>query len=750
MDKKVKFQQTSAKGATADAKKNQDVASTKLLPRTSRKREPASTNNVPKYEQSRKSGVQKAKSIDKRPKPKGQYHGRSTEDTKVVENASAEHGSVVAQGSKKQNLNHLLNFHYAPRDGRGGSGTWNSNYSKMVAGYSRNSNRWLPPVQRHKYNKEQFLQANCQFVVTAKGDYTAYLADPDILVDWSLIEQIRVHTTENLSCPICLYSPIAAKMTRCGHVFCWPCILHYLALSDKSWRKCPICYESIHKADLKSVVEVTSKVHNIGDVVNLRLMRRERDSLLPVPVDELDACTPNTVVPFSRNIHSQIYSKLLLGASGDIMDIIECERAQLSVELMENPQSPENCFIEQALGELMSREKQLFQQEEDKLPTSDQVSQPDDTPDLKVQEEVSKDTDEHKESTIEENSGFEKEEEEKIENSKDLPNYHLEADVEKDMDNGIDNSSDCSASNKYFYFYQVEDGQHIYLHAMNIRMLEVQYGSLENCPRTITGKLLEKEVGSFSEDLRRRLRYLRHLPVTCQFEIAEIEITPPTISEEVLDYFRDQLETRQRRRQRREREERKREKKIREEENKQMGKYPSPRVYIESDQHFPQWQPEQQSAEINIPSPSESVANSSVASSPSLSAFEEAEPALGLSQNCAVSSSNDLGPSFAQMLRNPGNASSGSTRPSARNMKSLQPSHMRIENEPTTGNEDNEAEEYVAAPSYRQSFNDALTQALEQSLILDTGAKGETKGGGKKKKRAKETVLFATSMARAS
>jgi hypothetical protein len=48
-----------------------------------------------------------------------------------------------------------------------------------------------------------------------------------------------------------LYPPTAAKITRCGHVFCWSCILHYLSLSDHSWRKCPICYESIYRKDLK-------------------------------------------------------------------------------------------------------------------------------------------------------------------------------------------------------------------------------------------------------------------------------------------------------------------------------------------------------------------------------------------------------------------------------------------------------------------------------------------------------------------
>lgn len=58
--------------------------------------------------------------------------------------------SVYFSGSKKQNLNHLLNFNYAPRD-RNDSMTFmrSGNISKGGHAY----------VKRIKYNKEQFLQA---------------------------------------------------------------------------------------------------------------------------------------------------------------------------------------------------------------------------------------------------------------------------------------------------------------------------------------------------------------------------------------------------------------------------------------------------------------------------------------------------------------------------------------------------------------------------------------------------------------
>lgn len=69
-------------------------------------------------------------------------------------------------------------------------------------------------------------------------------------------------------------------------------------------------------------------------------------------------------------------------------------------------------------------------------------------------------------------------------------------------------------------------------------MLEMQYGSLEHSPPIITGKLLEKEVASYTEESRQKLRYLRHLPLNCQFETVEIEFGLPLVSEEVLRAFR--------------------------------------------------------------------------------------------------------------------------------------------------------------------------------------------------------------------
>nr|CAD7403151.1 unnamed protein product [Timema poppensis] len=171
--------QPPGKGSTTDLKKSQDAGSKSFF-RSSRRHEPNSSV-ASKWELGRKTASQKSKCFDKRPKPKGQYGGK--EDPK--------------------NLNHLLNFHYAPREGSG---------SMWRSGGRQGLNRWMA-THKHKYNKEQFLQANCQFVVKADGDYSVYSTNPDILVDWGLIEQIIVREVNVLEMSICRYGRVQVSNT---------------------------------------------------------------------------------------------------------------------------------------------------------------------------------------------------------------------------------------------------------------------------------------------------------------------------------------------------------------------------------------------------------------------------------------------------------------------------------------------------------------------------------------------------------
>lgn len=125
-----------------------DGACTRQWPRGCRRREPISSSVSTKSEIYRKPQPQRVKTLDKRPKPRSSYSlVDRNETTRVDEQLEPELGSVFLPGSKKQSLNHLLNFSYTPREN-----CYHVERLKNVKGK-------FVPTKKHKYNKEQFLQA---------------------------------------------------------------------------------------------------------------------------------------------------------------------------------------------------------------------------------------------------------------------------------------------------------------------------------------------------------------------------------------------------------------------------------------------------------------------------------------------------------------------------------------------------------------------------------------------------------------
>lgn len=683
--------QPSSRGLSTDSKKNQDGNGGKVWPRGCRHREPAGSSLSTKSEPSRKPQPQRVKSLDKRPKPRGGFPNsnagavaRTTPPR--LENADTdgepELGSVFLPGSKKQSLNHLLNFvytPYTPRDHLTSDG-------RVVGGSAL---KRYATGKKHRYSVEHFLQANCQFVVNDKGDYRQYMNNPDALVDWDLVEQVILQVSEFPSCPICLYPPVAAKMTRCGHIYCWSCILHYLALSDEVKRTCPICHElKVNKFDLKSVVTIPHSTFSVTETITFKLMKRAKGSLIAYPADINVKDTSFFNVSY-ENV-SDIYSKLLLANQNDILSIIDREDRELQLQLKENKDTPEICFITEAIKFLNERRDKVL---------TNCANCPSE-----------------------------------IENSEKAINEINTISNLTDNLNIIDENNENAP--KYQYFYQASDGQHIYLNAINAKMLEHTYGSLEFSPKSITGKILDKEVESMTEELRKRFRYLQHLPVTCQFEIAEIQLNEPIVSRETLAEFKDQIESRRKKRQRRAKEEKRREKRIIEEENRKMGKFPTPNLHLDSQFQFPDFNSER------FRNNSESTQPSERSSSPDFSSTSGSLP----------NEFTYAGPSFARMLATekkkqpawPGLKPSDSAPAIPVKLITVTGSNMKSKTANIRRDSDEEnGEDYEPVPAYNQSFGDALARALSKEEIE---VEENELGCRKKKKKNKKKVLFTTNM----
>ena len=79
------------------------------------------------------------------------------------------------------------------------------------------------------------------------------------------------------SCPICLGEPVGAKITRCGHIYCWHCILHHLEVGSSSGLdSCPICEDAVYWSDLRSVIWRVVTPPKADDTMTMRLLKRER------------------------------------------------------------------------------------------------------------------------------------------------------------------------------------------------------------------------------------------------------------------------------------------------------------------------------------------------------------------------------------------------------------------------------------------------------------------------------------------
>ncbi|CAF3114811.1 unnamed protein product, partial [Rotaria sp. Silwood2] len=275
--------------------------------------------------------------------------------------------------AKKTNMSHLLNFHYIDKQRvnvRGNRRSFNSNYY-LNNKWSSNGNS----TNRQSFSKEQFLQANCQFIVQAGLiDYSIHFANPDVAIDWSRVEQIRLHSMHALKCPICLSEPQAGKITRCGHVYCWSCLLHYLALSDKAWRKCPVCSESIYKQDIRSVRGIVSRCLKPGDWITFRLMCRERGSVIFHPKKDFDNIQlKHEPEHLLTEINTQQYAHLLSADDETILsEIVEKEKYELLKQLEDDGDQPEACFIKQALEENNEREK-IIRERIDKMKNIDEI-----------------------------------------------------------------------------------------------------------------------------------------------------------------------------------------------------------------------------------------------------------------------------------------------------------------------------------------------------------------------------------------
>lgn len=272
-----------------------------------------------------------------------------------------------------------------------------------------------------------------------------------------------------------------------------------------------------------SAVSKQNHFFKVGNTITFDLMRREKGSLYVSKATTEINQSPNEFPNFGDTAENLKHSKLILANNNEVLQIMEREKRELEFQLMENGEDcPESIFVQQAMEQILSQEQAILKSVNLESPSSIEEEGAVALP-ISLNPAASEFVPiAHKPEVTDEKHLFDEDCSLTLQDIDIVP-------------------TQSSTPSKYFYYYQSSDGQNMFLHSINSRMLQQMFGSLEKSPNKISGKIVQIESCSLNLDLRKRLKYLQHLPVTTQFDVVEIEFDDGVISNSVWNSFKGKI-----------------------------------------------------------------------------------------------------------------------------------------------------------------------------------------------------------------
>jgi E3 ubiquitin-protein ligase RNF10 len=425
---------------------------------------------------------------------------------------------LTSASNKKrgQSLNHLLNFSYQQQAG---------GQRKRGSGYSSSSSS-SSSSQSHarrltELKKKLYIQANFQVVLSAEksrdADVASVLYDCDAPLDWRQLIQVRVcpggsGAGDSIRCAICLESDAmcAPRMTCCGHLFCFACLLEYAAhaqFANGSAVQCPMCAELVMLGQLKPahIERERRRRVAVGDRIHMVLVRRKECATVCAPVSRDD---DGLTLPKCGELAAS-FNRVLLGSADveaeiALRDIEQLERAADFARSCQDRSLP---FIEQALDIVR--------------PSLARRSEA-------IELGVGRGDDERHHAALSSS-----------------PSAHIFS----RLSTPERRPSARKSSDKYFY--QAESGEHVFLDPLCVRMLLKRFGSFARMPASLDGDVLQLDECVVADpSFRKRYSYLAHLPLSTTFRFAELGVSS-LVGAAVARQFAAELGAREAERQRR-------------------------------------------------------------------------------------------------------------------------------------------------------------------------------------------------------
>ncbi|EJF67079.1 hypothetical protein DICSQDRAFT_142653 [Dichomitus squalens LYAD-421 SS1] len=477
-----------------------------------------------------------------------------------------------------QSLNHLLNFSLPPRQ---------SHHNQSIPRRARKIGN-----QYGVWNKERFVNAQYRFLMNPTGDYTVHFADPDIYFQWHDILQVIIprghsvlhperqsaHDDDILTCPICLSPPTAPRMTKCGHVFCYPCMLHLLSTSEQlKWVRCPICFDSVNERQLKAVkwldevpaaedvddshIEGSSSSTSLdrdqfaaprsGATLRMRLIQRPQITTLALPRSTTwpsDLMPPHQA-PFHFLPDVLAFAKFMLATPSELIQDLSKDLDDLATErrlLWGMGDELGAVFIDAADAKVRHQIEKASALE---------------TPHLREAIETAR----HVARQFEDRSNLTRHRKAEAPSlpPEEVPEAFLAAQgpgyvapqpsrESAPTPTGRNqrqrrNLNPPPPSTSTYYYYQAANGLPIFLHPLDIKILFSHFHSYPAFPDEITVRVESYTESTVNDDLRKRCKYLGHLPEGADVTFIEADLSL-VVGADGLRPFENALRTRRARR----------------------------------------------------------------------------------------------------------------------------------------------------------------------------------------------------------
>lgn len=374
------------------------------------------------------------------------------------------------------------------------------------------------------------MHANYRFIVDPRLQYHAQSMNADDYVDWNAVLQVIASSESQAdSCPICLDLAAAPRMAKCGHIFCLQCLVRFMAaeqdetkIYDKKPRskKCPLCEESIYMSEIKSVRWYSGNEGSApreGTDVCLRLMKRRHGSTLALPRDGAEALAEDDDIPWFYAAEVMDYAHIMKGTAEYMLEQLEGDEAALIHQENENTD-----LFKDDTFQSFDRALRILQEAKERIKL---IKSPVDGNNTVVGSRKTRAT----------------KHEDRPEAISNMSTQHMSS--LQELQHRFESSG--PTSNTEFFFYQ--GLRHYYLSPLDIRILKQAFGSFASFPATILPRVERVSTGHVvDDDLRKRSKWLGHLPRGCEVSFLECDWTD-TVPKEVLGRFSEEIERRRRR-----------------------------------------------------------------------------------------------------------------------------------------------------------------------------------------------------------